>query len=35
MVDGTPVVDIKSCTSRDRKEDIRTGWLEKEAWSKA
>ena len=35
MVDGTPVVDIKSYTSRDRKEDIRTGWLEKEAWSKA
>ena len=35
MVDGTPVVDIKPYTSRDQKENIRTGWLEKEARSKA
>jgi len=35
MVDDTPVVDIKPYTSRDRKENIRTGWLEKEARSKA
>jgi tRNA (Thr-GGU) A37 N-methylase len=35
MVDGTPVVDIKPYTSRDGKENIRTGWLEKEARSKA
>ena len=35
MVDGTPVVAIKPYTSRDRKENIRTGWLEKEARSKA
>jgi len=30
MVYGTPVVDIKPYTSRDQKENIRTGWLEKE-----
>jgi tRNA (Thr-GGU) A37 N-methylase len=30
MVDSTLIVDIKPYTSRDRKENIRTGWLEKE-----
>jgi len=28
MLDGTPVLDIKPYTSRDRKENIRLGWLE-------
>ena len=26
MIDGTPVLDIKPYTSRDRKNDIRQGW---------
>jgi tRNA (adenine37-N6)-methyltransferase len=29
LVDGTPVLDIKPYTSRDRKSHIRTGWLRK------
>jgi len=29
IVDGTPVLDIKPYTSRDRKSRIRTGWLQK------
>jgi len=29
LIDGTPVLDIKPYTSRDRKSHIRTGWLEK------
>lgn len=29
LVDGTPVLDIKPYTSRDRKSRIRTGWLQK------
>ena len=28
MIDGTPVLDIKPYTRRDRKENIRQGWLE-------
>ena len=31
MVDSTLIVDIKLYRSRDRKENIGTGWLEKEA----
>jgi tRNA (Thr-GGU) A37 N-methylase len=27
LVDGTPVLDIKPYTRRDRKSRIRTGWL--------
>jgi tRNA (Thr-GGU) A37 N-methylase len=27
MVDGTPVLDIKPYTRRDRKSRIRTGWI--------
>jgi tRNA (Thr-GGU) A37 N-methylase len=27
LVDGTPVLDIKPYTGRDRKSRIRTGWL--------
>lgn len=30
LVDGTPVLDIKPYTTRDRKSRIRTGWLQKE-----
>jgi len=30
LIDGTPVLDIKPYTSRDRKAHIRTGWLQKE-----
>lgn len=30
LIDGTPVLDIKPYTSRDRKSHIRTGWLQKE-----
>jgi tRNA-Thr(GGU) m(6)t(6)A37 methyltransferase TsaA len=29
LVDGTPVLDIKPYTGRDRKSHIRTGWLQK------
>ncbi len=29
LVDGTPVLDIKPYTSRDRKSRIRTGWIPK------
>lgn len=29
LIDGTPVLDIKPYTSRDRKSHIRTGWLQK------
>jgi tRNA-Thr(GGU) m(6)t(6)A37 methyltransferase TsaA len=29
MIDGTPVLDIKPYTRRDRKSRIRTGWLRK------
>jgi len=29
LVDGTPVLDIKPYTSRDRKSRIRTGWIQK------
>ncbi|OGD13573.1 MAG: tRNA (N6-threonylcarbamoyladenosine(37)-N6)-methyltransferase TrmO [Candidatus Aminicenantes bacterium RBG_16_63_14] len=29
IIDGTPVLDIKPYTSRDRKSHIRTGWLQK------
>jgi tRNA (adenine37-N6)-methyltransferase len=29
LVDGTPVLDIKPYTSRDRKSHIRTGWFRK------
>ena len=29
MLDGTPVLDIKPYTARDRKTRIRTGWLRK------
>ncbi len=29
LIDGTPVLDIKPYTGRDRKSHIRTGWLEK------
>lgn len=29
IVDGTPVLDIKPYTSRDRKSRIRTGWIQK------
>ena len=29
LIDGTPVLDIKPYTARDRKSHIRTGWLEK------
>jgi len=29
LIDGTPVLDIKPYTSRDRKSHIRTGWLKK------
>jgi len=29
LIDGTPVLDIKPYTSRDRKSHIRTGWLRK------
>jgi tRNA-Thr(GGU) m(6)t(6)A37 methyltransferase TsaA len=29
LVDGTPVLDIKPYTTRDRKSRIRTGWLRK------
>ena len=28
MIEGTPVLDIKPYTRRDRKENIRQGWLE-------
>jgi tRNA-Thr(GGU) m(6)t(6)A37 methyltransferase TsaA len=31
MIDGTPVLDIKPYTRRDRKSRIRTGWLRKRA----
>jgi len=30
LIDGTPVLDIKPYTSRDRKTHIRTGWLQKQ-----
>lgn len=30
LIDGTPVLDIKPYTSRDRKSHIRTGWLQKQ-----
>ncbi|MDW7759589.1 MAG: tRNA (N6-threonylcarbamoyladenosine(37)-N6)-methyltransferase TrmO [Acidobacteriota bacterium] len=30
MIDGTPVLDIKPYTSRDRKIDIRQGWRDEE-----
>jgi tRNA-Thr(GGU) m(6)t(6)A37 methyltransferase TsaA len=29
LIDGTPVLDIKPYTSRDRKSHIRTGWLQR------
>jgi tRNA (Thr-GGU) A37 N-methylase len=29
LVDGTPVLDLKPYTTRDRKSRIRTGWLRK------
>jgi len=29
MIDGTPVLDIKPYTDRDRKDALRTGWLAK------
>jgi tRNA-Thr(GGU) m(6)t(6)A37 methyltransferase TsaA len=29
LVDGTPILDIKPYTGRDRKSHIRTGWLQK------
>ena len=29
LIDGTPVLDIKPYTARDRKSRIRTGWLQK------
>ncbi len=29
LIDGTPVLDIKPYTARDRKSHTRTGWLEK------
>lgn len=29
LIDGTPVLDIKPYTGRDRKSHIRTGWLQK------
>jgi tRNA-Thr(GGU) m(6)t(6)A37 methyltransferase TsaA len=29
IIDGTPVLDIKPYTTRDRKSRIRTGWLQK------
>lgn len=29
LIDGTPILDIKPYTGRDRKSHIRTGWLEK------
>jgi len=28
LIDGTPVLDIKPYTRRDRKSHIRTGWLQ-------
>ncbi len=31
LVDGTPVLDIKPYTTRDRKSRIRTGWLAKKS----
>jgi tRNA (Thr-GGU) A37 N-methylase len=31
LIDGTPVLDIKPYTTRDRKSRIRTGWLQKKA----
>jgi tRNA (Thr-GGU) A37 N-methylase len=30
MIDGTPVLDIKPYTRRDRKSRIRAGWLARE-----
>jgi tRNA-Thr(GGU) m(6)t(6)A37 methyltransferase TsaA len=30
LIEGTPVLDIKPYTGRDRKSRIRTGWLQKE-----
>jgi tRNA-Thr(GGU) m(6)t(6)A37 methyltransferase TsaA len=30
LIDGTPVLDIKPYTGRDRKSHIRTGWLRKQ-----
>ncbi|MCJ7562962.1 MAG: tRNA (N6-threonylcarbamoyladenosine(37)-N6)-methyltransferase TrmO [Candidatus Aminicenantes bacterium] len=29
MIEGTPVLDIKPYTRKDRKPDIKTGWMEK------
>ncbi|HMA52924.1 MAG TPA: TrmO family methyltransferase, partial [Acidobacteriota bacterium] len=29
LIDGTPLLDIKPYTGRDRKSHIRTGWLKK------
>ena len=29
LIDGTPILDIKPYTGRDRKSHIRTGWLQK------
>jgi tRNA (Thr-GGU) A37 N-methylase len=29
LIDGTPVLDIKPYTGRDRKSRLRTGWLRK------